>query len=258
MRDLIKRHPIATVKTLSDADAPGTFEALVSVFGNVDSDGDIVASGAFTKTLAAGPKPIVYSHDWFSVPIGQTIEATETDEGLLVKARLFVADDEDHPEARKVYAAMRGGALTEFSWGGRVVEETRREDDDGDVTYVLQEIDLVEYGPCLKGANSQTRLLAVKSAAGRLAELARGGNVDDATESDRELAKALRDELVRPAEPDEDADVKNLLTLDDVDRLRGLLQLPADADTATVLGALRAEPATDPAGRAALIDLLLA
>lgn len=164
MRDLFKARPVARVKAISDADEPGTFEALVSVFGNVDSDGEIVTSGAFTKTLSEGPKPIVYSHDWSSVPIGQTLEARETDEGLFVKGRLFVGEDEDHARAREVYAAMRAGALSEFSFGGRVVEETRREEADGSVVWLLNEIDLVEYGPCLKGANPATRLVAVKSA----------------------------------------------------------------------------------------------
>lgn len=163
MRQVHKTSPVLHAKALTDGDQPGTFEALVAVFGNVDSDGDIVAAGAFTKTLADGPKPIVWSHDWMLPPIGQTLEASETDEGLLVKGRLFIADDEDHAVARQVYAAMNAGALREFSWGGRVTEETRREEPDGCVTYVLQEIDLVEYGPCLKGANPATRLVAVKS-----------------------------------------------------------------------------------------------
>jgi HK97 family phage prohead protease len=162
-RDLFKSRPVARVKAITDADEPGTFEAVVSVFGNVDSDGEVVMPGAFTKTLAAGLKPIVFSHDWMSVPIGQTLEAKETSEGLVVKGRLFVAPDEDHARAREVYAAMRAGALTEFSFGGKVTVETRREDDAGVVTYELNEIDLVEYGPCLKGANPATRLLAVKS-----------------------------------------------------------------------------------------------
>jgi len=163
MRVLFKSAPVTTMKVLGENDAPGAFEALVSVFGVVDSDGDVVMPGAFTKTLAAGPKAIVHSHDWQAAPIGQTVSAQETSEGLLVKGRLFVAPDEDHARAREVYAAMRGGALTEFSWGGRVTSETRKEAENGDVTYELNEIDLVEYGPCLKGANPSTRLLAVKS-----------------------------------------------------------------------------------------------
>lgn len=163
MREIHKTSPVLHAKAITGGDEPGMFEAVVSVFGNVDSDGDIVAQGAFAKTLADGPKPIVWSHDWLLPPIGQTLDAAETDEGLRVKGRLFVADDEDHSVARQVYAAMRAGALKEFSWGGCVVEETRRENDDGTVTYTLEEIDLVEYGPCLKGANPATRLVGVKA-----------------------------------------------------------------------------------------------
>lgn len=163
MRIVNKTAEIVTAKAIAASDAPGTFEALISVFGNVDSDGDVVTPGAFTKTLADGPKPIVWSHAWGTPPIGETLEAKETDQGLLVKGRLFVADDEDHAVARQVYAGLKAGALKEFSWGGRVTKETRVEDENGDVTFELAEIDLVEYGPCLKGANPATALLAVKS-----------------------------------------------------------------------------------------------
>jgi HK97 family phage prohead protease len=164
MRDLYKASPLTRVKALTDADQPGTFEALVSLFGNVDLDGDIVMPGAFTKTLSGGPKPLVFSHQWQEVPIGQTLEAYETPDGLYVKGRLFVGADEDHARAREVYAAMRGGALTEFSWGGKVTSETFVAGEDGAPDrYELNEIDLVEYGPCLKGSNPSTRLLAVKS-----------------------------------------------------------------------------------------------
>lgn len=162
-REIHKTAPVS-LKAISDADEPGTFEALISVYGNVDADGEIVTLGAFKKTLAEdGPHPIVWSHDWMVPPIGETVTATETDKGLLVKGRLFVRDGEDHPVARQVYAGMRAGALRQFSWGGRVTSETRKEDDDGAVTYELNEIELTEYGPCLRGANEETALVAVKS-----------------------------------------------------------------------------------------------
>jgi HK97 family phage prohead protease len=164
VRTVQKTSSVTHAKALTDSDVPGAFEALVSVFGTVDTDGDIVAPGAFTKTLAEGPKPIVWSHDWMLPPIGETLEASETADGLLVKGRLFVADGEDHAVARQVYAGMKAGALREFSWGGRVTEETRREEDSGRVVWVLNEIDLVEYGPCLKGANPDTQLVAIKAA----------------------------------------------------------------------------------------------
>lgn len=168
MRIVQKRHPVLRAKALTDADQPGTFEALISVFDVVDSDGDLVPKGAFADSLAEGFAPVVWSHDWLTPPIGATLDMAETDEGLWAKARFLVADDEDVPLARHCWAAMKaaGGdgqaALREFSWGGRVTDE-HAETRDGETIYVLDRIELAEYGPCLRGANPETRLIAVKA-----------------------------------------------------------------------------------------------
>lgn len=239
MRDLFKQHHMTRVKALTDADRPGTFEAVVAVFNNVDSDGDVVMPGAFTKTLADGPKPLVFSHDWGAVPIGQTLEARETPEGLYVKGRLFVADDEDHARAREVYAAMRGGALTEFSWGGKVTSETRVEAENGDVTFELNEISLVEYGPCLKGANPSTRLLAVKSLAnaGLLtfdeARVAIGAAAADTAKTDAVADTPVVDPAVAPLGADSDT---NGLDVD----TGGPQGVPGDDGWSSTLAAVRA------------------
>ncbi|MEJ7783410.1 MAG: HK97 family phage prohead protease [Solirubrobacteraceae bacterium] len=252
MRVLFKSAPVTTMKVLSESDAPGSFEALVSVFGVVDSDGDVVMPGAFTKTLAAGPKAIVHSHDWQAAPIGQTVSAEETSDGLLVKGRLFVAPGEDHARAREVYAAMRGGALTEFSWGGRVTSETRKEDDNGDVTYELNEIDLVEYGPCLKGANPSTRLLAVKSIvqAGVMtreeARVALGVDVAKTDTPEPPADPPAVDPAVAPLGDDSDTDG------DDVDTDGPQIVAPADDGWSSTLAAVRAGVLTTTEARARL------
>src|SRR3954452_22350002 len=61
----------AKVKAAGVADglAEGQFVAIVSVFGNEDSMGDIVRPGAFTSTLqdwadSGDPIPVIWSHDW--------------------------------------------------------------------------------------------------------------------------------------------------------------------------------------------------
>ena len=77
----------------------GEFEALVSVFGNIDSYGDKVMKGAFANTLKAwsasgNTLPVYYSHrmDDPEFLIGHVREAKETDEGLLVKGMLDIGD----------------------------------------------------------------------------------------------------------------------------------------------------------------------
>src|SRR5690349_18212445 len=109
-----KSFALREVKML-DSDAPGSFEAVVSVFGNIDSYGDRMIKGAFARTLEEkGNPPVVWSHEWQVPPIGAVESATETDEGLLVKGRLFVGPDEGHAVAQQVYTAMKAGALKEF------------------------------------------------------------------------------------------------------------------------------------------------
>lgn len=250
-RDTFKAAPVASIKALDNADDPGTFEAIVSVFGNVDSDGEVVTAGAFTKTLAAGPKPIVYSHDWMAVPIGQTIVAQERPEGLYVKGRLFVGPDEDHAKAREVYAAMRAGALAEFSWGGKVTVETVRENDDGSITVELNEIDLVEYGPCLKGSNPATRLVAIKSMceAGLIDRDAVAKTLALDTEGTQAPEAGDTGEEVAPDDGAQQGDAEgdhatDVLSISDV---RSLLDLPADAPRTAVLDTLRDRVTSPPA-----------
>lgn len=164
-----KSFPVTEMKATADADQPGTFEAIVAVFGNVDDSGDRIERGAFTDSLAKGLPPVVWSHEWGTPPIGTTLEARETDEGLYVKARLFVADDEDAPMARAAYTAMKAldgrgqPTLREFSFGYAV-----RDSEDVDGIRRLKALDVFEVGPTLKGMNPATRLLGVKQSGGEI------------------------------------------------------------------------------------------
>lgn len=158
-----KSFALAEVKALDDTDAPGGFEAVVSVFGNIDSYGDRMMKGAFTRTLSEkGMPPVVWSHEWSTPPIGTVSSAVETDEGLVVKGRLFIGPDEDHAVAKQVYAAMKAGALREFSFG----YSTKASNDvteNGETVREITDVDLFEVGPTLVGANDQTRLVGVKA-----------------------------------------------------------------------------------------------
>ena len=165
-----KAFPITEIKAPQDGQ-PGEFQALVSVFGNVDRGGDRLERGAFQRTLAErGLPPIIWSHEWGTPPIGVTTSAQETDEGLVLSGRLFVGEDEDHAVARQVYAAMRAAdgngqsPLREFSFGYQAKEFSYEEQDDGTRVRVLTDVDLFEAGPTLVGMNPDTRLLSIKNA----------------------------------------------------------------------------------------------
>lgn len=169
----IKSFPATSVKAIDDADAPGTFEAIVAVFGNVDSVGDKILPGAFDDWLAncktTGYAPIVFSHQWRTVPIGVHLDMKAVDEGLYVKGRLFVADGEDHDIARQVYTAMKAtdpfgkSALREFSFAYDILEMAEVKTEEDGWIWELRKLAVIEAGPCLKGANDATRLVGVKA-----------------------------------------------------------------------------------------------
>lgn len=152
-------------KSLDDA---GTFEATVAVFGNVDKIGDRIMPGAFAKSLAqweasGDPLPVIFNHDWASphAHIGVVEKAMETQQGLLVKGRLDIVDND---VARQVHRLMQRRSLKEFSFGYSIPKGGEKKAKDG--ANELLEIDLAEVGPTLKGMNPATELHAVKSALG--------------------------------------------------------------------------------------------
>lgn len=144
----------------------GQFEALVSVFGNVDSSGDVVMPGAFAASLAewaaAGDSiPVVWSHKWedpFS-HIGAVVEAQETERGLLIKGQL---DLDGNPTAIQVARLLKSRRIKQFSFAYDVVDGGYAERD-GIEVYELRELRVHEVGPCLLGVNQQTELIAAKS-----------------------------------------------------------------------------------------------
>ncbi|MGW7247705.1 HK97 family phage prohead protease [Streptomyces decoyicus] len=162
----------AKVKAAGVADglAEGQFTALVSVFGNEDSVGDVVRPGAFTETLAkwsakGDPIPVIWSHAWGDpfAHIGTVIKATETLQGLEVTGQI---DDLDtNPTAAQVYRLLKGRRVTQFSFAYDVNEGAWVADDEHPWGgyYELRKLSLHEVGPCLVGANQETELLAAKA-----------------------------------------------------------------------------------------------
>lgn len=163
----------ARVKAAGVADglAEGQFTALVSVFGNEDSVGDVVRPGAFTDTLAdwqakGDPIPVIWSHAWGDpfAHVGTVLKATETLQGLEVTGQI---DDLDtNPTAAQVYRLLKGRRVTQFSFAYDVGEGAWVQDDEHPWGgyYELRRVKLHEVGPCLVGANQETELIAAKAA----------------------------------------------------------------------------------------------
>ena len=166
-----KSYKIASFKALDDE--PGTFEAVVSVFGNVDLQGDRTMPGAFKKTIAAwrtkgDPIPVIWSHEWlnpeahigFAMPsdVMEIAVAPGKDGetgGLLVKGHI----DMHKPFAAQVFDLLKERRIREWSFAYDTVREKKAEDGANE----LYEVDLIEVGPTLKGANSSTYTIGAKS-----------------------------------------------------------------------------------------------
>lgn len=216
--------PISSVK--ADDDEAGTFEAIVSVFGNVDFAGDRIVEGAFANTIeqwkASGdPIPVIWSHQWHDpaayigtvdpdniaeLPAGsdELPESIREFGGLRIKAELDIHD----PNGAKVHKLLQTRAVREFSFAYDVIEEAKNDDDN---INELLEIELIEVGPTLKGANPLTELIGAKAFDAALAKVAATLELED--DSIAELRKALEAEAGIIAEPEPDPDSKTLADL---------------------------------------------
>lgn len=209
----------AKVKAAGVADGleEGQFLALVSVFNNEDTHGDVVRPGAFAQTLmdwaAKGDDvPVIWAHQWSDpfAHIGRVVKAAETLEGLEVLGQIDdLTGDDENPTAKQVYRLLKGRRVTQFSFaydvpnggGAWVKDDTHR----WGGYYELRQLDLFEVGPCLVGVNTETELLAAK--AERLAVGAKAGRVlsqknfaslTAAYESIGEVLAAAEPEKARP------------------------------------------------------------
>ena len=134
----------------------GYLEAVISTFGVVDSDGDVVEPTAFT---AGQEVPLVWDHDWSS-PIGKGVVSV-TDKHAIFTGRLWL-DTFDGEQAYK--RIKNAGTLQEYSWGFRILDADYAERDGRDVR-VIKRTEMYEASPTLVGANRQTGTLSIKSGA---------------------------------------------------------------------------------------------
>lgn len=139
----------------------GHFEGYASVFGNVDTAGDIVEPGAFTNTLAewktrGATIPVLWGHDLEGVngDVGEVIDAYEDEHGLFIRGRL----DLDTPEGRRAYKRVKGRRTTTLSFAYAIRDFSYK--DDGCHLYDLE---LFEVSIVQVPANPEARVTGVKS-----------------------------------------------------------------------------------------------
>jgi HK97 family phage prohead protease len=142
----------------------GQFTAYASVFGNVDSYGDIVTKGAFANDLARWEKsgnaiPVLFAHQMADPDynIGHVIKAEEDNVGLKVTAQL----DLENPKAKQVYRMLKGRRINQMSFAYDVVDGSTEKVDGQDV-YEIRDMKLYEVSVVTVGANQETEILSVK------------------------------------------------------------------------------------------------
>lgn len=145
------------IKSISD---DGEFEGHASVFGNVDSYGDVVEAGAFKKTIkdriskfGKADFPILWNHNP-NEPLGVTTSMKEDAEGLAVTGQLNL----DVQRAREIRSLMKQGAIKGLSIGYSTIKEKIVDD-----IRKLKELKLWEWSPVTFPANEAAAVSAVKA-----------------------------------------------------------------------------------------------
>jgi HK97 family phage prohead protease len=95
----------------------GTLEGLAAGYGNIDRQGDVMAAGAFAKSIQThrqrGTMPAMLLHHDMKRPAGAWESFTETPAGLLAKGRLAL----ETADGREAYSLLKAKALTGLSVG---------------------------------------------------------------------------------------------------------------------------------------------
>ena len=159
------------VKFAGDA-AAMTFSGYGAVFGNVDAYGDVIAQGAFSKTLqqakGSGTWPAMLSQHgggmWSDdpTPIGVWTEMREDGHGLYVEGKLAPT-----AKGQEAYALLKmepRPALNGLSIGFRPTEWVMRSKPE-EPRRTLKSVDLLEVSLVTFPANGKARVKDVKSLA---------------------------------------------------------------------------------------------
>jgi len=103
---------------MTDAPLIADIEGYAAVFEQPDLNGDVIARGAFKKTLAKRTAPVrmLYAHA-AETPIGRWTSFTEDARGLYARGELLLSSR----AAREVHALLQGGAIDGLSIGYQTV-----------------------------------------------------------------------------------------------------------------------------------------
>lgn len=188
----------------------GIFSGYGAVCGNVDTGGDIIEPGAFTKTIAEGWErvKILALHNDCWLPIGRPLELREDSNGLFIKAKVS-----DTTMGRDIKVLLKDGVLNELSIG---YDPVVFDYDEAGIRH-LREVKLWEVSVVTWAMNPEAVITDYKAAeiadrakaitdeaaaetkAGRKISTARLKSLKDASMSMKAATKAL-DSIIREAQ----------------------------------------------------------
>lgn len=153
---------------LKAATDQGVIEGYASATGVIDSYGEIIAAGAFERTISAWkakgkPVPVLWQHDTMQ-PIGATLELEEDSKGLRIKAELILEVE----RAREALALAKRDVLGGMSIGFRIpMQASDGRDsvvwDDEQRAWIIREVRLMEYSLVTFPANEDATIDSIKA-----------------------------------------------------------------------------------------------
>lgn len=169
----------------------GIVKGYGSYFGNKDSDGDVIAKGAYQKTIKENGERVRYlwQHK-MDKPIGKIKEMYEDDKGLM-----FVAEIPKTTLGNDALELMKAGIVTENSVGILPIQKQMK-----DGYREITEVKLYEISAVTLAANDQAKILDVKGKVDienefkrfdALAKLIRKGKISD------EMGYAIEAEILK-------------------------------------------------------------
>ena len=189
MAMIYKASPMGEIADIDEK--MGIVKGYGSYFGNKDSDGDVIAKGAYQKTIKENGDRVRYlwQHK-MDKPIGKIKEMYEDDKGLM-----FVAEIPKTTLGNDALELMKAGIVTENSVGILPIQKQMK-DDYREIT----EVKLYEISAVTLAANDQAKILDVKGKVDienefkrfdALAKLIRKGKISD------EMGYAIEAEILK-------------------------------------------------------------
>ena len=133
----------------------GSVSSVISSFGVVDRDNDIVLASAFSDGQEVA---ICWGHDWTAI-VGKGTITVQPDRAVFNGTFLL-----NTQAGKEAYETVKGlGGLSQWSWGFQVLDSSY-EMRDGKSVRVIKQAEVFEVSCVLIGAGIGTRTLAIKAA----------------------------------------------------------------------------------------------